>query len=100
MRLDQETLEIGAPLAECGHCRFTARLHGRWSVEDGRLVFRAALNPLASRGPDLDSCCESSPVVQFRQITVDGEPLTGEQVAALRASAGSDEAWREEIAGG
>ena len=99
MELRQETLEIDAPVAECGHCHFTTALTGKWSVEDGRLVFRAALNPLTRRGPSLASCCESSPVVSFRRITVDGEPLTDEQVAALRASAESDEAWREEQEG-
>lgn len=91
-------LEISAPLAECGHCRFTTQLRGTWSVENGRLVFRADLNPLTRRGPDFESCCESSPVIEFRHITVDDEPLASEQVEALRASARSDEAWREETA--
>jgi hypothetical protein len=94
----RETLQIEAPIATCGHCGFSGRLVGTWLVEDGRLVFRADLDPLANRGPDYTSCCESDPVVQFQRITVDDEPLTDEQVATLRASAGSDEAWREEEA--
>jgi hypothetical protein len=64
-------------------------LTGEWSVEDGRLVFRAAADPQPRRGPDLESCCESDPVISFERITC-GYPeqeLTGEQIAALRASA-------------
>lgn len=98
--IDRVTLEIDAPLAACGHCRFTSALSGTWSVEDGRLVFRAALGPLRRRGPDFESCCESDPAIQFERITVDGEPLTGEQVAVLRASARSAEAWEEEAGRG
>lgn len=99
-----ETLEIDAPLATCGGCGFTSRLDGTWSVEDGRLVFRAALNPLVRRGPSLDSCCESDHdgrggTVAFRRITVDGKLLTDEQAAILRASAESPDAWDEEAAG-
>jgi hypothetical protein len=90
-----ETLQIDAPTATCGHCGFSSRLVGTWTVEDGRLVFRADLDPLANRGPDYTSCCESDPVVQFRRITLDGDPQTGEQIAELRASAGTDAAWRE-----
>lgn len=91
------TLEIESPLATCGHCRFTSALSGTWSVEDGRLVFRANLNPLANRGPGMDTCCESRLVPEFRHITVDGERLTGEQTAVLQASARSDAALREEL---
>jgi hypothetical protein len=89
MELHQETLGIAAPTAQCGHCGFTSYLQGAWSVENGRLVFRAAADPLEHRGPDFSSCCESDPVVQFRRIVTEGEPLTDEQVAALRASAES-----------
>ena len=99
VELRQQTLEIDAPIAECGHCHFSTALTGKWSVEGGRLIFRAALNPLTRRGPSLTSCCESDPVVKFRRITVDGEPLTDEQVTALRANSESAEAWREEQAG-
>lgn len=91
MRADQKTLEIENPLAVCGHCRFATALTGEWSVEDGRLVFRAAADPQPRRGPDLSSCCESDPVVEFEAITVDDEPLAAEGVAALRATA--REAW-------
>lgn len=96
---EREALEIDNPIARCGGCGFMTRLIGEWSVEDGRLVFRVALNPLTRRGPDLGGCCESDPVVKFGCITVDDEPLTDEQVATLRASAESPEAWREEDEG-
>jgi hypothetical protein len=98
MELRQKTLEIDAPTAECGHCHFTTALDGAWSVEDGRLVFRSRLNPLTRRGPGYESCCESSPVVEFRRITAGGVPLTDEQVTELRAAATSPEAWDEEQA--
>ena len=81
------TLEIEGPSASCGHCRFMTRLTGEWSVEDGRLVFRADADPQPRRGPDLVSCCESSPVVRFKRITVDGEDLGDGDIAALRVSA-------------
>ena len=81
------TLEIENPSAHCGHCRFSARVSGKWSVEDGRLVFRADADPQPRRGPDLVSCCESSPVVEFEYVTVDGVDLGGGEIAALRASA-------------
>jgi hypothetical protein len=98
----QETLEIDNPLAACGHCRFTTALDGTWSVEDGRLVFRAMLNPLTRRGPSMGSCCEGGHdgipgALEFKRVTVDGKPLTDEQFAALKASAESPEAWEEEM---
>lgn len=97
---EQETLEIDAPLAECGGCRFGSRLDGKWSVEDGRLVFRAALSPLTRRGPDYESCGEGRDGPhEFRRITVDGKPLTDEQVAELQAAQRSKAAWDEEQAG-
>ena len=102
MKLYQQTLEIDAPLAACGHCRFTTALDGSWSVEDGRLVFRAALDPLTRRGPSIGGCSEGCHdgrgAIGFRRITVDGEPLTDEQVAMLRSSAASPEAREEEQA--
>ena len=88
MRLDRETLEIEGPAAVCGHCRFTSALKGAWSVEDGVLVWRGDRDPQPRRGPDLESCCESDPVIEFKHITVDGERLAGWQVAVLRANAG------------
>jgi hypothetical protein len=82
----RDLLEIDNPLAQCGHCRFGNALKGSWSVEDGRLVFRADPNPLRGRGPDLHHCSESSEGAEFKRITVNGEPLPAEQVAALQAA--------------
>jgi hypothetical protein len=82
-----KTLEIDGPSATCGHCRFTTALTGKFSVEDGLLVWRAAADLQPGRGPDLDGCCESSPVIQFEHITVDGKNLSAEQIAALRQTA-------------
>jgi hypothetical protein len=89
---DQQTLEIEPPSVQCGHCRFSSSLKGQWSVEDGRLVFRADADPQPGRGPDLDSCCESSPVVDFEHIAVtdgnwDTRELSAEDVASLREQA-------------
>jgi hypothetical protein len=96
MRPDQLTLQIENPLAVCGHCRFTSELKGEWSVEEGRLVFRADPDPQPGRGPDLESCCESDPVIEFGSITAGGRPLADEQVAALRETArGAWPPWRE-----
>lgn len=81
------TLEIGGPGVECGHCRFTSALRGTWSVEAGRLVWRADESPQPGRGPDLNTCCESDPVIQFEHITVDGKELSAEDIAALRETA-------------
>lgn len=99
----RETLEIENPLATCGGCRFTTALDGAWSVEDGRLVFRAMLNPLTRRGPSMGTCCEGYHegvevgALEFKRVTVDDKPLTDEQFATLKASAGSREAWDEEM---
>lgn len=98
----RETLEIENPIAECGGCGFATALDGIWSVEGGRLVFRAMLNPLARRGPGIDGCGEgyhndSTDPVQFKRVTVDGRPLTDEDFAVLKASAASPEAWEEEM---
>jgi hypothetical protein len=81
----RDLLEIENPLARCGHCGHVNGLDGTWSVEDGRLVFRADANPLTSRGPDFHGCSESSEVTEFKKITVDDKPLTPEQVAELQA---------------
>ena len=99
----RETLEIENPLATCGGCRFTTALGGTWSVEDGRLVFRAALDPLARRGPSMGSCCEGHHegvevgALEFKRVTVDGRPLADEEFAAVKASAESPGAWDEEM---
>ena len=67
-------------------------LSGAFSVEDGLLVWRAAPDPQPRRGPDLSSCCESDPVINFKYVTVDGVDLSGEQVAALRETAAQAQA--------
>ena len=81
------TLDIFNPIADCGHCHFGQALKGTWSVEDGRLVFRADADPLPSRGPDLNGCYESDSVVRFKHIEVDGTELTDAEVEALRKEA-------------
>lgn len=88
MKIDySRTLEIEGPIAHCGDCRFATALRGKFSVEDGRLVWRADPDPQPGRGPDLDYCGESREAVTFRHVTVDGELLADEDVAALRATA-------------
>ena len=89
---ERVTLEISNPAATCGHCRFMTELTGEWSVENGRLVFRAAADPQPRRGPDLNGCGESSEVTRFERITC-GWPeleLTAGQIAELRAAAAAD----------
>lgn len=94
-------LEIENPRAQCGHCHFTSRLTGTWTVENGRLVFRADANPLSHRGPDFHSCGESEEVTEFKRITVDDKELTAEEVVALQAAEqAADEAHWKEIEGG
>jgi hypothetical protein len=83
----QRTLYISNPIAECGHCNFGQRLQGVWFIEDGRLVFRANANALPGRGPDLDGCYESDPVVQFDFVVVDQADITQEEIHQLRATA-------------
>lgn len=80
------TLEIRNPVAECGHCGFATQLTGVWSVERGRLVFRAALDPQPRRGPDLNGCSESDPYVHFKHVTVDGEHLRETEIEDLKDS--------------
>ena len=91
---EKKTLEIENPLASCGHCRFTSMLAGKWSVEDGRLVFRADPDPQPGRGPDLEGCCEDTECGEFARVTAGDDELTAEQVAALRKTA-RDERERE-----
>lgn len=86
---ERVTLEISNPSATCGHCRFMTELTGEWSVESGRLVFRAAADPQPRRGPDLESCCESDPVIRFEHVTC-GYPereLTGQEADEIRSTA-------------
>jgi hypothetical protein len=91
MRRDQATLEIEAPLAQCGCCGYVQALSGTWSVEGGVLAFRADPDPLRRRGPDYAGCGESDHdgrgYVSFTRIEAGDVELTGEQVAELRASA-------------
>ena len=91
--MSDKTLEIEGPTATCGHCGFMSALTGKFSVEDGLLVWRAAMDSQPRRGPDLNGCCESSPAIKLEDVTVDGEYLTAEQIAALRESA--TRAWGE-----
>lgn len=97
----RETLVIQNPLAECGGCGFAATLDGAWSVEGGRLVFRALLNPLTRRGPSIGGCGEgrhndTAEPVEFKRVIAHGKPLTDEEFATLKATAESPEAWDEE----
>jgi hypothetical protein len=87
----RKTLEIDGPTAVCGHCRFTVGLTGKFSVEDGLLVWRAAPDLQPGRGPDLDSCCESDAVVEFERITVNGKDLDAGQITALRATSSQED---------
>jgi hypothetical protein len=87
---ERVTLEIGNPSATCGHCRFLAELTGEWSVEDGRLVFRAAADPQPGRGPHLHGCAEGEQCGEFAHVTLGGVELDAGQIAALRASAAAD----------
>jgi hypothetical protein len=80
------TLEIEGPLANCGDCRFTTALSGKFSVEDGRLVWRGDAELQPRRGPDLQWCVESTETIRFEYVTVDGDELSDEDVAALRRS--------------
>ena len=83
----KRTLEISAPLATCGHCRFATELTGKFTVEDGRLVWRGDADVQPRRGPSLESCSESSEVPEVRWIEVEEQRLSDQDVAALRATA-------------
>lgn len=85
------TLDIEGPTATCGDCGFQTRLSGEWSVEDGRLVWRGDADLQPGRGPDLNGCCESREIAEFRIVTVDDKELSAEDVAALRQSASEAE---------
>ena len=81
------TLEISGPTAECGACGFTAAVTGEWSIEDGRLVFRADADPLTRRGPSLTFCSEGREATEFEYLEVDGREVAVEEFAAIRATA-------------
>lgn len=51
-------LEIEAPGVECGNCNFSNYLAGEWTVEAGRLSWRADPDALRGRGPSFYSCGE------------------------------------------
>lgn len=86
-RKRRNLLEIDNPGARCGDCMFSNELSGEWSVEDGRLVFRADPSPLQTRGPDFHHCAEGrDEVAEFTRITVNGRELAPEQVAELQAT--------------
>jgi hypothetical protein len=81
------TLEIDGPTAVCGSCGFTSALTGAWSIEAGRLVFRADTDPLTRRGPSLHYCGEGREVTEFAHLVIDGEDMPDEDFATLRATA-------------
>ena len=81
------TLEISHPSVTCGHCRFQSALDGEFTVEDGRLTWRASPDPQPRRGPDFLSCCESSPVIRFEHIDADGKDLSDAEITTLRDTA-------------
>lgn len=92
-----KTLEIEGPSVTCGACRFTSALEGTFSVEDGRLVWRADPDPQPRRGPDFRSCCEGRDCGEFEHVT-DGwgdREFSSEEIAAVRATA--EEAQRREM---
>jgi hypothetical protein len=78
------TLEIRAPLAECGDCRFATELSGEFYVEDGHLIWRSDRMIQPRRGPDLNGCNESWDIVHFDHVTADGKELTKAQIEMLR----------------
>lgn len=87
-------LEVEPPSAVCGYCRFTSALHGTFSVEDGRLVWRAEADPQPSRGPDLERCCEGHSCGDFAGVEVTDSAggwvtreLAADDVATLRETA-------------
>jgi len=79
--------ELDNPSIICGKCRFTSNVEGEYSVEDGRLVFRADPDPQPRRGPDFTSCGECG--ARFTQVRFDwGRGMfTKEDLAAIQATA-------------
>jgi hypothetical protein len=77
-------------MAICGGCGFATAMSGSWSVEDGRLTWRADPDPQPRRGPDLNWCGESDrcPPDGFKRVTVDNRELSAEDIGTLRATAG------------
>jgi hypothetical protein len=82
-----KTLEIEGPSATCGACRFTSSLTGKFSVEDGRLVWRADPDPQPRRGPNLTFCGECKTCdEEFERVMAGDADLSAEDIAALRAT--------------
>ncbi len=59
-RAKHKPMEIESPSIRCGDCGFTSQLDGKWSVEEGRLIWRGAADLTPFRGPNLDSCSEGA----------------------------------------
>ena len=93
----RRTLDVDAPSAQCGNCRFTTSLQGQWSVVDGRLRFDANPDPLTRRGPSIDYCSECGAsfdvvVVQHGDSSGTERELTPDELAAVQATAAEDQA--------
>jgi hypothetical protein len=86
------TLKIDEPTAKCGNCRFGNLLTGKWSVEDGRLVFRADTSPLRSRGPSLGWCGECGAEFDLLTMGLSDTPLSTDDFDALKARERSEDA--------
>lgn len=79
-------LEIEHAGARCGECSFTSSIRGVWTVEDGRLTFRADADALARRGPSFGYCGECG--AEFDGITFDFDqrPMAAADYEALKAT--------------
>jgi hypothetical protein len=86
--MSDTTLELESPMFSCGACHFGTCIAGEWSIEEGRLVFRASPDPQQRRGPDLDGCCEGYACGHFTKIVADTDQVfEGEQLEQLRSTA-------------
>lgn len=95
----QAVLDIDSPDVRCSVCSFTTSLSGQWTVEDGRLVFRADADPLQSRGPDFGGCSEGRQPHSVVGVTVDygHRRLSDEEFAMLRSAADAErQRWEDE----
>lgn len=83
-------IDLEDPAFSCAECHFSSVVAGKWSVEDGRLVFRADADPQPRRGPDLEYCGEGyGPIANFSAIHTHwgSGRIDGEDFAALQATA-------------
>jgi hypothetical protein len=83
-------LLLEPPSFSCGHCRFRSEVSGHWSVENGRLTFRADEDPQPRRGPDLEGCCEGQDCGAFASIVADSnehQVINGTELETLRETA-------------